>query len=608
MRTAAQRALHYYRDWQLRGDNRSLNAAVELIGQYRSSHPDGHSADAPWLIKFDGWAGYPIAPPVDFAVSTASGPASFRTSRTLRPDLAHVFGLPTPPRSGFRITVIRTTQELDTPLFVHAIAESGEALRLDLPQGQIRLQASPTVSDASELAGHVDHVFVAANRQSPAWSSQLAAAIAESPTDAFELLLTAGMKNEAEAWFRLASPLLTSRFYDARAVKLVVALGGVPEVADALTRASNARFAVTSIMRPTTDDVIRTVNSIGMSSGRPLSASVGYLEPESFPVATLRDASITSDGIVVTSGALAVLEAAAEPCAPFVAGQWDRVYASPFERCRALVGLPTNVQSIDEAVLVSTRCSANYFHSLIEHAPRLMTIDAYPELHSLPLIVDRGVPGSVVEAIRLLNPAAEVIFTDRDHTMQVGTLHVPLLHTYIPDSLEIPFDRIRLSKPHLRFLANGLRSHAAAATFPSRFYIRREENTRNLSNAAEVEALLSLHGFVALDPSTLDFREQLALFANATDIIGVAGAAFSNTIFCSKEARVTAFYAYQNRDYPLQRLMCEAVGLEFSAFAGIRAPGTPDRWRTQTDLHSQFELNPAELEAHLARFHSRTVS
>jgi capsular polysaccharide biosynthesis protein len=201
-----------------------------------------------------------------------------------------------------------------------------------------------------------------------------------------------------------------------------------------------------------------------------------------------------------------------------------------------------------------------------------------------------------------------VVFTDREHTTRVGKLYVPLLHTYIPDSLEIPFTRIRLSGAHLRFLADGLRPHAGALSFPPKVYIRRDGNTRNLSNAAEVEDLLKTHGFSALDPSSLDLGEQIALFANATDIIGVAGAAFANTIFCGNDAHVTAFYAYQNRDYPLQRLMCEAVGVEFHAFPGIRAPRTPDRWRTQAELHAQFEVDLVALDEHLTRFHARTTS
>jgi capsular polysaccharide biosynthesis protein len=604
-RSAALRAVRAYDAWRATGDQQALSEATELIERYRATAATLSPSSAPWLVEIEGWAGYPIAPPVDLKVSAPSGPVRSRVSRTLRPDLADVFRLDTTPRSGFKISVARATKDLETPLSLHAIAESGAALRLDLPLGQRLLREQPPEDNDTALAGHVDRVYISANRQSPAWANEIADAISQAPVSTFELFLIAGMTDEAAAWFERVSPLITSRYYDPRAVKIAIALNEIDDVAVALAKAVGSPFKLIRVFRPTTNDIIQTLDFTDHTPAVPASARIGFVSPERFPLATLNDASLTSDGIVVCENSLVVIDAAAEPCAPFVAGQWDRVFASPHRRDVALVGMPSEVREFSEAVLVSSRCSTNYFHSLVEHAPRLLTIENHKQLRGVPLILDRGVPPNVVEAIRLLSPTADIVFSDSEHTIRVETLYVPLLHSYVPDSLEIPFEHIRLSPRHLQYLAERLRPHASSSTFPTRVYIRRSTGTRNLSNSVEVEALLNLHGFTGLDPSDLNLAEQIALFANATDIVGVGGAAFSNSIFCSESARATAFYAYQNRDYPLQRLMCESAGATFRAFSGVKEPEAPERWRTQEQLHSQFAIDLSVLDAHLTDFHSR---
>lgn len=58
-------------------------------------------------------------------------------------------------------------------------------------------------------------------------------------------------------------------------------------------------------------------------------------------------------------------------------------------------------------------------------------------------------------------------------------------------------------------------------------------NGRNLANQAETQAWLEARGYVAVNPGDLPMEEQVLLFARATHIVGVEGAAMANLLFAA---------------------------------------------------------------------------
>jgi len=78
---------------------------------------------------------------------------------------------------------------------------------------------------------------------------------------------------------------------------------------------------------------------------------------------------------------------------------------------------------------------------------------------------------------------------------------------------------------------------------PARIYIRRGNTwTRNLTNEAEVIAMLGSLGFAPVSMDGLTCEAQARLFANAEIIIGVHGAALTNLLFASEGCKVVEIF------------------------------------------------------------------
>ncbi|MEG3910699.1 tetratricopeptide repeat protein [Microcoleus sp. w2-18bC1] len=112
-----------------------------------------------------------------------------------------------------------------------------------------------------------------------------------------------------------------------------------------------------------------------------------------------------------------------------------------------------------------------------------------------------------------------------------------------------------------------------------RIFISRKER-RRVINEDELVAFLSKFGFKSLAPESLSVAEQVSLFAAAEVVIGVHGAALTNTVFCSPGTKVIEIFApdYVN---PCYRKLSSQVGLEYWEFIGERV--------LDLDSHNQQE-------------------
>jgi capsular polysaccharide biosynthesis protein len=93
-----------------------------------------------------------------------------------------------------------------------------------------------------------------------------------------------------------------------------------------------------------------------------------------------------------------------------------------------------------------------------------------------------------------------------------------------------------------------------------KLYLSRAGTTRRrLSNEAAVAAALRPLGFEVVRPETMSVRDQVALFAQASHIVGPSGAALTNMIYAPAGARVVVL---QNK-----QLVQGGSGLAFDALA-----------------------------------------
>lgn len=76
---------------------------------------------------------------------------------------------------------------------------------------------------------------------------------------------------------------------------------------------------------------------------------------------------------------------------------------------------------------------------------------------------------------------------------------------------------------------------------PIKLFVRRDKaaNGRNLTNQYEVEAWCVARGYTPVNPGAMTLEEQIVLFARATHIVGVEGAAMTNILFAINAVTIT---------------------------------------------------------------------
>ncbi len=589
--------------WKRDNDTDSLVTAAECLEKMlentstRAAWQQGHIET---LLRLEGWFGEPLCPPCQLQVWQGSLSLELNLSRHYRADVELAFGLTKPQKCGF-VAELRLPNDIDNlKLKVTAETSDGYQLPIAVPTNQKFITTCDTVESGS-LAGYVDSASLVPI-QPPLRSSPMLHMSRQNTVAMLEILITIGELEYAQEWYRALRPVVLNSMYPMDAIKVALALGNQLDALSIAQQHSSANKTVdiVAIHRPCGSEIISIPPSA--HDHVPSSTHNGYLRSDTYPVLTVPDACVYSGGIVVSRRQMVVHEAASEPCTEFTAGHSDKVVATPYRRDRAVLMLPSiTTEPIEQAILVTSRCAENYFHSLIEHAPRLLTIQKHHELHGLPLLIDEATPPTVAQAIRYLCPSAEHLTVPSAGGTRVTNLAIPLLHSYVPDSTLIPFSKICLSDEHLMFLRNGLLPHMSGTEWPRRIFIGRATGGRNLFNGLDILTVLETAGFVIVDTGALSLEDQINLFANATDIVGVAGSGFSNTIFCNSEARITALYAGHNLNYPLQRMLAAASGASFSAFYGSTEL---DYGTTSQDvLHAPFSIDSKEFREHLRRFH-----
>ena len=601
-RRTAQHLVASLSRWERFQDVTSLEQAVVAaydLGLTTKVPEEALNATNSFTLSLVGWAGAPLCPGAEVVISKNGLKASYDITRYPRPDVKQAFGMTQIPNCGFEINLPLEIGHQNPELDIHVVDLLGKRFAVKLPDGQSFLKARPSERELSP-GGYVDRVSLTIASPQRCHSPQWRAARSD-PLGMIALVQLLGEPNISQEWYKSLRFFVVNHAAKTTASKVALAAGFDQDALEIGIEGSSprAQSRLRTITRPSGVD-IHVVGNLALDA---TSVHFGYRNPTADALVTVNDAYVHADGIVIANDELVIHEAAAEPCSPFVAGYWDKIAATGMRRNTALTRLSEDtVFRLPEAVILTSRCAANYFHGLIEHTPRLLTLQAFPDFLKLPMLVDETTPHSVREAIRLIMPTAELVDVPRDRRVHVDRLHLPLLHSFVPDSSLYPFASIRLSARHLRYLRETLLPHASEGPFPKRLFLGRQHGTRNVSNGLQTDDALREAGFTNMDMTQLSFTEQIALFRDATDIVGVAGASFANTIFCSPNARITALYGDHNRGYPLQRLLANTACSEFKDFYGI--PSDLQTVDAQSHLHMPFSIPIPAFQEHLRTFHS----
>jgi capsular polysaccharide biosynthesis protein len=247
----------------------------------------------------------------------------------------------------------------------------------------------------------------------------------------------------------------------------------------------------------------------------------------------------------------------------------------------------------------------NYGHWFVEFLPRMLVFDSRDCDLDAPILVDRGMPATHLEALDLLNTARRtVVEMPEDRVVRIGRLGMSPVPAFFPcDTVDgATYDTIW---PHDVFAAVRLRI-LEALSLPSghtsgrggrRLFISRGGfDQRQLVNEAEVAEVLAHHGFESVLPHRLSFAEQVRTFNGADVIVGSCSSALTNALFCQPGCRVLGLIhdepSFNFRGYA-SFLRAGGVSIRFLQGRSLRDP-------LVHPLHAAYSITPAALLRGLA--------
>jgi capsular polysaccharide biosynthesis protein len=122
------------------------------------------------------------------------------------------------------------------------------------------------------------------------------------------------------------------------------------------------------------------------------------------------------------------------------------------------------------------------------------------------------------------------------------------------------------------------------------FITRPTAGRRRLLNESRIAARLEKRGFVALDPGTLSFDQQVAAFSDAALVVGAHGAALTNAAFMAPGGGVVELTHTARVVWTFHEVAC-ASGLAYACVIGARAS------ETDNPLFVDFSVDPDAVDA-----------
>lgn len=231
---------------------------------------------------------------------------------------------------------------------------------------------------------------------------------------------------------------------------------------------------------------------------------------------------------------------------------------------------------------LSSAGSFNYGHWLVDDLARLklLSIDPRPTL-----IIVQSFPGMDVirrETLEFLTKGQNVKF-------EFLPTHEALSYTELDYASPITFHPHVKNPAALAYLRDSThRRLGRTRGAGEKIYVkRRRDRGRVLINEAEIEDLLNAYGFISIDPETMPFARQAAIFAEARIVVGIMAASMCNTVFTRSGAH-TIYLAPDGWAEPFYWDLASVMSHHYTAIHGSRefiAEEPPfDNFHIDTDL------------------------
>jgi len=122
---------------------------------------------------------------------------------------------------------------------------------------------------------------------------------------------------------------------------------------------------------------------------------------------------------------------------------------------------------------------------------------------------------------------------------------------------------------------------------------------RRVLNEAAVEKLLASHGFTPVNPGSLAFADQVALFADAEMVVGPHGAGLTNCVFMAPGGALIEL-THDKRVVWTYHEVAGAAGLSYSCIVNDAELKTPNEDILFADFSVDLEALEAAIKAAIA--------
>lgn len=224
---------------------------------------------------------------------------------------------------------------------------------------------------------------------------------------------------------------------------------------------------------------------------------------------------------------------------------------------------PLRITEVKEtAALLTQRGDRIFGHWLVDLIPMFSLIKKhYP--NALPIVKSSVLNG---EAIPDMLEAFEIIGLDKEKALGL----TENIDAYFCRELIVPTS-VRYGQqlhPIVNEVYGNLRSPVVTNKPNRKLYLSRRKweksgSHRVLINAAEVEAHYESLGFEIIHPELLTFREKIALFQNASEVVGEKGTALHLSLFTNSIKKMTVLLNPYERMTGLPLLQGEICKLQY---------------------------------------------
>ena len=167
---------------------------------------------------------------------------------------------------------------------------------------------------------------------------------------------------------------------------------------------------------------------------------------------------------------------------------------------------------------------SNFFHHFLDGLSRLTYLDQFPD--DCAILVPKNPKPFAIRSYELLGISDRLIETgSEDWNIESYWFAAPTMLSGCPDPLGVHWLR-------KQFLPSR-------RPLPTRkIYLERKARTRSLVNHEEVRRIFQKRDWEIIDPGDLGLDEQIAIFSEASAVVGAHGAALTNLLWAPPTTRI----------------------------------------------------------------------